>query len=89
MPKRKPSRRRRRGARPQQAPSVAAPTRHVAPAVAVATAGQAPEAPTAREPSVTRLTTRDFSYVRREIRSILILAGAILITIVVLSFFLP
>ena len=47
------------------------------------------EAESEPEPSVTRFASRDFTYVRRELRNILLLAGAIIITIVVLSFFLP
>jgi hypothetical protein len=43
----------------------------------------------ARERSVTRFTTRDYGYVRRELRRIVILATAIIIIIVVISFFLP
>jgi hypothetical protein len=69
------------------APPVAIPpVRPTAPPVAVATAG-APEH--ADERSVTRFSTRDYSYVRREIQRIVLLASAILILIVVLSFFLP
>jgi hypothetical protein len=42
-----------------------------------------------REPSVTRFTARDYTYVRKELQRIAILAGAIIIVIIVLSFFLP
>jgi hypothetical protein len=55
-------------------------------------AGQPPPAAAAaqvREPSVTRFTARDYTYVRRELRRIAILAVVMVITIVVLSFFLP
>ena len=91
MPKRKPSRsQRRRGARQAAPPRVAAaPVRPVSQPVAVAQPGRAPEAAAPRESSVTRFSARDYSYVRRDIRSILVLAAVILITIVVLSFFLP
>ena len=87
MPKRKPSRsRRKRGARPLTPPVAAPATRVSAPPVPVASPeGLEP----AREPSVTRFSTRDYTYVRREIRRIILLASAILVTIVVLSFFLP
>jgi hypothetical protein len=58
--------------------------------VAVATPGVAPSAPDpARDRPAGRSSTRDYSYVRREITRILVLASAVLITIVVLSFFLP
>lgn len=50
--------------------------------------GTAP-APRARESTVTRFTTRDYAYVRKDLRRIVILATAIIVTIVVLSFFLP
>jgi len=42
-----------------------------------------------RERTVTRFTARDYTYVRRELRRIAILAAAIIVAIVVLSFFLP
>jgi len=42
-----------------------------------------------RERSVTRFSSRDYSYVARDLRRIVILATAIFITIIVLSFFLP
>ena len=42
-----------------------------------------------RERAVTRFTARDYTYVRRELRRILIFATAIIIAIVVISFFLP
>jgi hypothetical protein len=38
---------------------------------------------------VSKLTRHDYSYVRRDLQRIMILAGAVVITIVVLSFFLP
>jgi hypothetical protein len=60
-----------------------------APPVAVPYRAPAPAEPRERERSVTRFTTRDYSYVRRELARILILATAIIIAIVVISFFLP
>ena len=47
------------------------------------------EARKERERTVTRFTARDYTYVRRELRRIAILAAAIIVAIVVLSFFLP
>jgi hypothetical protein len=43
----------------------------------------------ARERSISRFTARDYTYVRREIVRIAVLALGILILIVILSFFLP
>lgn len=87
MPKRKPTRsRRKRGRRPLAPPAVTPPVRPAAAPVPVAAAAEPEQA---RERSVTRFSTRDYSYVRREIRRIVLLAGAILVLIVVLSFFLP
>jgi len=87
MPKRKPSRsRRRRGARPPAPPVVAVPSRPAPRPVPVA----APREPgPAREASVTRFTARDYTYVRREIQRIVLLAALIIVAIIVLSFFLP
>lgn len=87
MTRRKPSRSRRKRGRRQPSPPVGAPpVRPTAPPVAVAAPGAAEPA---RERSVTRFSTRDYTYVRREIRRIVLLAGVILVLIVVLSFFLP
>jgi hypothetical protein len=64
----------------------------VAPAAAAAAAAPAAapvEPRKERERPVTRFTARDYTYVRRELRRIVILAAAITIAIVVLSFFLP
>lgn len=84
MPKRKPSRRNR--TKRASAPAAPTPTtRTVARPVAVA--AKAPTA--AEEQPPERATTRDFGYVGREIQRILVLAGAILVVIVVLSFFVP
>ncbi len=88
MPKRKPPRsRRKRSARPIAPPPLAAPMRPVA-AVPAFAAPRAPAEP-ARERSITRFSARDYTYVRRELQRIVLLATAVLITIVVLSFFLP
>lgn len=43
----------------------------------------------AREPSVARFSSRDYTYVQRELQRIALLAGAIILAIIVLSFFLP
>lgn len=85
MPKRKPTRSQRR--RSQRSPAPPAPVR-AAPRPVMSQAAPA-EAESEPEPSVTRFASRDFTYVRRELRNIILLAGAIIITIVVLSFFLP
>jgi hypothetical protein len=91
VPKRKPSRSRRKASRRRPPPRVAdAPTRPTAAPVAVTTPGTAPavsEPP--RERPTSRAPTRDYTYVRREIQRIVLLAATILIAIVVLSFFLP
>ncbi len=90
MPKSRSSRRSRKGRKQQPIRPVGQEaTRVVAEPVAVAEAGEAPTtAPRERAPT-SKMTRRDYSYVRRDIRRILVLATAILITIVVLSFFLP
>ena len=77
--------RRGRGRRPL-APPGPPPVRTAAPPVAPATAATPKRAD---EPSVTRFSVRDYTYVRRELQRIALLATAILVTIVVLSFFLP
>lgn len=90
MPKSRQTRRgRRRGGRPPVRPPAPAeaPTRAVAAPLPVAPAGEREvERPRRR---VGRRTTRDYTYVSRDVRRVLILATAVLITIVVLSFFLP
>ena len=48
-----------------------------------------PAATPAKERSISRFTARDYSYVRRELIRIVIIAAAMLILIFVLSFFLP
>jgi len=42
-----------------------------------------------RERTISRFTARDYSYVRRELVRIAILAVGVFVVIVVLSFFLP
>jgi hypothetical protein len=59
-----------------------------APAVAPA-AAPAPAAARSDEPSVTRFTARDYSYVTRDMLRVAILATGIITLLVVLSFFLP
>ena len=93
MPKRRPPRRKRSAARPPLPRPAATP---IAPVVTPLGEGAAVVAPAAPAPlrkegerSVTRFTARDYSYVRRELRRIAILAVAIIIAIVILSFFLP
>ncbi len=71
-------------------PEAAPVARPVARPVTAAIPGAAPsvgEEP--RQHSAGRPSTRDYSYVRREIQRIAIIAGTIIILIVVLSFFLP
>ncbi len=87
MTKRKPARsQRKRGRRPLAPAGTSPPVRPTAPPLAIATPGASEHA---GERSVTRFSTHDYSYVRREIQRIVLLAGAILVLIVVLSFFLP
>jgi hypothetical protein len=91
VPKRKPPRSRRKAVRRQSAPPVAVPPiRPTVAPVAVAMPGTAPGAPEPpRERSRPRALTHDYSYVRHEIQRIAVLAAAVFIAIVVLSFFLP
>ncbi len=90
MPRGRPSRSQRR--RVRRPPAVPPPRYQPVPA-APAPAEAQPATPAARrdsrEASITRFTSRDYTYVKREFRRIVILASAIIITIVVLSFFLP
>jgi len=86
VPKRRPPRSRRRRAQPLPPVGAAAAARPIAPRP-VAVAAQAPER--ARETSVTRFSARDYTYVRRELVRIALLASAIVVAIIVLSFFLP
>lgn len=88
MPRRKPSRSQRRGGRkPPMPPPVATPAAQPVKPQAVAATPSAPER--ADEPSVTRFSTRDYSYVQRELQRIALLATAIIVVIIVLSFFFP
>lgn len=90
MPRRRPSRRKRvtRPPLPQPARPAAAPVVPLGQGTVIAApAPRAPEPP--RERSATRFTVRDYTYVRRELRRIVILATVVVIAIVVISFFLP
>ena len=61
-----------------------------APSLAATPAPEAPAQPApARERAFNRFTARDYTYVRRELLRIVVLATAILILIFILSFFLP
>ncbi len=90
MPKSRSSRRSRKGRKQQPIRPVGQETtRAVAQPVAVAEAGEAPSAAPRERTPTTKMTRRDYSYVRRDLQRIAVLATAVLITIVVLSFFLP
>lgn len=90
MPKSRSSRRGRKGRKPIARPVGQQATRIVAQPVAVAAAGEAPTMSAPKERTATsRVTRRDYSYVLRDIRRIAVLASAVLIIIVVLSFFIP
>lgn len=93
MPKR-PPRSQRRG-QPRPTPRPVMPTQAAAPPVASAPPAivgtmpaQAAVEPV-KERSLSRFTARDYTYVRRELVRIAIIATAMLIIIFVLSFFLP
>ena len=87
MPKgRTPRRGRRRGRRPAAPPIAPQAARAVAAPVAVTPPG---ETDSQRQRTAGRAITRDYSYVRRDLRRIIFLSVIILTTIVVLSFFLP
>ena len=87
MPKRRPPRRTRRG-RPPEAPAVA-PVGRARPVAPILPVAAETARPVERERAVTRFSVRDYAYVRREVQRILVLATAIIIALVVLSFFLP
>jgi len=90
MPKSRSSRRSRKGRKQQPTlPVGAEASRVVAQPVAVAEAGEAPTTAPRERVATSKMTRRDYSYVRRDLRRIVVLATAILITIVVLSFFIP
>ncbi len=87
MPKGKtPRRGRKRGRRSVAPPSAPQTARAVAAPIAVTPPGET-DSPSQR--TAGRAITRDYSYVRRDIRRLILLSAIILITIVVLSFFLP
>ncbi len=87
MPKgRTPRRGRKRGRRPAAPPAAPQTARAVAAPIAVTPPG---ETDSPRQRSAGRAITRDYSYVRRDLRRLILLSAIILITIVVLSFFLP
>ena len=86
MPKPRSRRGRRgRGRRPLPPPAAPLPR----PSVATEAVAAPRAAERAHEPSVTRFSARDYSYVRREIQRIVLLAALIIVAIIVLSFFLP
>jgi hypothetical protein len=51
--------------------------------------GVAPSLERPRERASPRTITMDFSYVTKDVRRVVILATAVIVTLVVLSFFLP
>ena len=87
MPKgRTPRRGRKRGRRSAPPPVAPQTARAVAAPIAVTPPG---ETDSTRQRSAGRAITRDYSYVRRYLRRLLLLSAFIIITIIVLSFFLP
>ncbi len=87
MPKgRTPRRGRRRGRRRATPPVAPQATRAVAAPVAVTPPG---ETDSPRQRTAGRAITRDYSYVRRDLKRIILLSAIVLTTIIVLSFFLP
>lgn len=91
MPKSRSSRRNRKGRKTAPKPAAAPTTRVVAQPVAVAAPGEAPTvaAPRKERAGPSRATRHDYSYVRRDLQRIAVLTAAVLVTIVVVSFFLP
>ena len=102
MPKRKPTRSQRRrspGGYTQRAappPATATPApAPLDPLAPVSSVGVAPAIPAEqvrehiRDRQITRFTARDYSYVKRELMRIAVLATAVIVAIVVISFFLP
>jgi len=96
MPKqRRPARsRRRRPGRPPSVPAAATPAAPIAAEeeeepLAVAGPRQTPVRAERAERPVHRTVLVDYSYVTRDLRRILMLATAVIVTIIVLSFFLP
>ena len=89
MPKRPPRSQRRGQRRPSpRLVMPPPPTPTTAPSIAATVPAPAP-VELAKERSLSRFTARDYSYVRREMIRIVIIATAMLIIIFVLSFFLP
>jgi hypothetical protein len=90
-PKSRSTRRSRKGRRTPQTPATAPvqPARVLAQPVAVAQPGEAPSLETKSKERPARGTRQDYSYVMRDFKRMAILAAAVLVTIVVLSFFLP
>ena len=89
MPKRRPPRSRRRRTQAPPLPPIGAATAAARPITPRPVAVAREPSERAREPSVTRFSARDYTYVRREVQRIAVLALAIIIAIIVLSFFLP
>lgn len=90
MPKRKPSRsQRRRGRRPIAPPPPPARPAAVQPVAGPAVSPAPAPSTVPRDRSISRFSARDYSYVRRELVRIAVLAVGIFVLIVVLSFFLP
>ena len=90
MPKSRSSRRNRKDRKPGARPVGQQAARIVAQPIAVASAGEAPTISAPKERTATsRVTRRDYSYVRRDLQRIAVLASAVLIIIVALSFFIP
>jgi hypothetical protein len=82
------------GAPTRPAPVDLAPVASAAPAEPEAVAAPAGAAPAAAaraasEPSVTRFTARDYSYVTRDLWRVAIIATGIIVMLIVLAFFLP
>lgn len=94
MPKSRkvPRSRRKRGMRPPIVPSAPPATpRPVAPPVEMSAAAGAPaaQAQPARFRGTARRVAEDYSYVRRDLQRVAVLATAVIVAIIVLSFFLP
>ena len=93
MPKSRkvPRSRRKRGTRPPIVPSAppAAPRPVARPIEMDAAAAPEPQAEPARFRGTARRVAEDYSYVRRDLQRIAVLATAVIVAIIVLSFFLP
>ena len=88
MPRRRPPRRKRVTRPPLPQPAAAAPVVPLGQGAVIAAPAPRASAPP-RERSATRFTARDYTYVRRELRRIVILATVVIIAIVIISLFLP